>query len=727
MRLSFASKLLHTILQPSSAGHVHPSIYGLLPKGMFQHGGGGGSGINQQRTNNNRPNNNVSATDGDNLDNDEDEDFTTSSPHTPRTICETSKTVVTKNSNTTTKTTGVTDIGGDDCNSWSCAAGSQCKMPGEPIPTNFRDPSKPKHCCFIGGCGAPMHAICAGAEYGGHLVCIGCTDNLTKSNDVISADSTPTATVENAENESKPSANSESPTIYIHKGEVVKNPDNNVQDETVIFDFDLTVENRMLNQNVSTIPHKVDEKELSSILKFLKLDEPPPEISKLLEKKLYINLHAEDIIIEIGKLMKDSLQFWEQYGSEHDGKHSFSYHPDTVKERTKLFPLKNDNIDSNSSGSTVRYWVADTDKYTWFMAIFDEIVNMLRGSYSRYVRGLWYLISSLVGEDNQVTKTVFDQMICEVCNMTGLSRNRMNLIISPTEMATCPIEFVREQEELEISIDGVKRKVIRLKEVWDFKSPTKLTHAFVNDREGVDSKHVHFKCRCQSRASVPRYTLAVESLEVASNLFAQPDMISYPGTSGAILYYGGVPKAYGRFFMFCMHKLVDAMPMVSCKYDMICCVAWLNILTFLFYIVLYKPVDVNPMGVRGGNQYHLPIGSVDKCIVNVPESRYRVDSTVWIGPFPQDAIELNDFSSINKKWKKNDNSFITKQLANKKDGNSFISYGPDTQAREEALKLMQKKEINVEAESFDNLTALLFKRAWAVVVKKQGWQGKMGM
>ena len=86
MRLSFASKLLHTILQPSSAGHVHPSIYGLLPKGMFQHGGGGGSGsgINQQRTNNNRPNNNVSATDGDNLDNDEDEDFTTSSPRTPK-------------------------------------------------------------------------------------------------------------------------------------------------------------------------------------------------------------------------------------------------------------------------------------------------------------------------------------------------------------------------------------------------------------------------------------------------------------------------------------------------------------------------------------------------------------------------------------------------------------------------------------------------------------------
>ena len=104
-----------------------------------------------------------------------------------------------------------------------------------------------------------------------------------------------------------------------------------------------------------------------------------------------------------------------------------------------------------------------------------------------------------------------------------------------------------------------------------------------------------------------------------------------------------------------------------------------------------------------------------------------MEEEYFIGPFPQDAIELNDFPSINKEWKKNDNSFITKQLANKKDGNSFISYGPDTQAREEALKLMQKKEINVEAESFDNLTALLFKRAWAVVVKKQGWQGEMGM
>ena len=160
-------------------------------------------------------------------------------------------------------------------------------------------------------------------------------------------------------------------------------------------------------------------------------------------------------------------------------------------------------------------------------------------------------------------------------------------------------------------------------------------------------------------------------------------------------------------------------------------VDWHKYLTFCYSNL---KGDVNPMGIRGITAFHKPLGELSNACINAPESKFVLPSSVWIGPFPKDVNDMieNDstFSADNfKKWHPTlCESYLANQL-NNKDGYSFENYGPSEakEARRNAMELMKRKKINVDAEKFEGVVDMLFQRAWAVVSNKQGWMGRDGM
>lgn len=160
-------------------------------------------------------------------------------------------------------------------------------------------------------------------------------------------------------------------------------------------------------------------------------------------------------------------------------------------------------------------------------------------------------------------------------------------------------------------------------------------------------------------------------------------------------------------------------------------VDWHKYLTFCYSNL---KGDVNPMGIRGVNSFHQPLGNVLTASINAPESKFVLPSSVWIGPFPKDVVDMieNDstFSADNfKKWHPTHcESYMNNQL-NNVDGYSFVDYGPTEakEARRNAMVLMKNEKINLDAEKFEGVVDMLFQRAWAVVSKKQGWMGRDGI
>ena len=141
------------------------------------------------------------------------------------------------------------------------------------------------------------------------------------------------------------------------------------------------------------------------------------------------------------------------------------------------------------------------------------------------------------------------------------------------------------------------------------------------------------------------------------------------------------------------------------------------------------------MGIRGAKAFCRPMGEVKKCDINAPESRFVISYNIWIGPFPKDVMKMVenddvDFGKINfKGWTQQMcQTYITNQLKNT-DKSSFELYGPQEgrKARREAMQLMKKEKINVDAEVVEGVSSLLFQRVWAVILNKQGWMGNEGM
>lgn len=221
--------------------------------------------------------------------------------------------------------------------------------------------------------------------------------------------------------------------------------------------------------------------------------------------------------------------------------------------------------DSNISGTTDRYTVADIKQYVWFEAIFTELEKMLMGSYCRFQRGFWYFLSSKLPKDNQITKEQFDEIITEVCNIIGASRIKLNIIVVSEGSLVAPMIFYRGEEKLTINIDGQPRNVVRLAEEYDLTTPSPIPLTLLTDFEKVDSMDVHFEIKAE-RKYKPKYCMAIEAAEVANNMFDQYGMWKAKNKSGMVLYYKGVPKSYHRFLLWMCQKYLQMKILVSCEY-----------------------------------------------------------------------------------------------------------------------------------------------------------------
>jgi hypothetical protein len=269
-----------------------------------------------------------------------------------------------------------------------------CVMPDEPVELNPHDPTKPRFSCAMSSCNGPLHGGACATEVGdGVFVCHRCINKMIATNNNKESSGGVTeeeeSDDENKKDENKKQATGPTnvdkdslPTIFFHKGMRVDGRPSDTYTSIVTLNPDTDSNDNDLidGSNVSNTEHtpisEVDKAELVAVVNFCFGGKKSEVVEQLMEKRMCINLQAVPLYNEIIKVRRESADYF-----RNKGKYSYSYPLDTITVRGKWLPSKNTMNDSNISGTTDRYTVADIKQYVWFEAIFTELEKMLMGSY----------------------------------------------------------------------------------------------------------------------------------------------------------------------------------------------------------------------------------------------------------------------------------------------------------------------------------------------------------
>ena len=447
------------------------------------------------------------------------------------------------------------------------------------------------------------------------------------------------------------------------------------------------------------------------------------DLVKQLEKKFYLNLHWKESFNSLQNAIRES-ELYQIFVRPRV--RSYKLDNDYVAKRLEVFGVTEvrQYQYSNSDTSNDRYYLSERD-YLANQLIMQEIMLLLKHGHGLTQRGLYYTLKGRLSQtlQTEATKENFDTRINLICNIAGRSRSELNIIVPSKSSVKGPMILEREEETFHnIPYGNELVTVVRLKERIDFRSKRQpLNHLIVNDFLGVDAKEHRFHPRVHKEMK-PVAVLIVETEAEAetidSSLLLNPTGPNDVGPSSLekipvmVVCNRGSAPFYSRFFV----RRMTRGP---------------------FYALALATGDVGPQGFKLIQSQMRPMRyNKDTCSFAGRETELvKLDKPVIaIGPFARDVkrqIEKDEsFRQHLQEWKDSDTEMLA-SISYEGNKYAFINVGVANDARSDDMKLMRNDEIKCEAESFDNIVSMLYRRIKAILEGRRdgrdGWKGKYGM
>ena len=432
------------------------------------------------------------------------------------------------------------------------------------------------------------------------------------------------------------------------------------------------------------------------------------------QKSFYLNLKAKDVEKSLAEAIEES-ENYHTTNPDDSVFHSFKYDDFYIANRQKVF-----------GGVAVQrhYYNNDVDYYA-DMCIMQEIIIMLQESNGMTQRGLYYALKGRLSVILQTTPTKesFDDRINLICNITGWTRSELNIIVPSKSTVKGPLVLERKEEIFHnIPYGEEKVTVVRLAERIDFRSERQpLNHLIVNDFLGVDSHKEKFH-PVVHRGTRPKVVLMVETTELADRIDSSLLFNPAPNDSSSsmkkipvmVVCTGGAATFYPRFFL----KRMTRGP---------------------FGAIPCATGDVGPHGFKIIQNLMKPM-RYDKVAQSFNDRETRLLEflddvrVIAVGPFASDVkmqIEKDaSFEDHLQEWKDSDATTLT-SITDVGNLYSYVNVGVENEARKADMELMREGNIKCEAEVFNDIVLMLYRRIKAIRKdRKRGrdeWKGTHGM